>query len=205
MGFLWFGKKRDDDRVEKLSDNIKSSFDAVKDDFKKAADWISHLHSKDNEQSKKISDFDGRLSSIENEINEIKTFISFFSTRMSKQVFKHEQTVVDKQTVVEGVQTPVQTAIQTAFLGNLSVMERAIVWIFLNTDMKLGYEDVAAILNKDKSTIRGQLNSIKNKSDILEEVMEKNGKKRYFIPEKVREMFLSKIRAEKKRKVKSES
>ena len=197
MGFLWFGKKRDDDRVEKLSENIKSSFDAVKDDFKKAADWISHLNSKDNEQSKKISEFDGRLSSIENEISEIKTFISFFSTRMSKQVFKHEQTAVDKQTAVEGV----QTAVQTAILGNLSVMERAIVWVLLNTDMKMSCEDIAALLNKDRSTIRGQLNAIKNKSDILAETIEKNGKKRYHVPESAKEILLSKIRAEKKQKV----
>jgi predicted transcriptional regulator len=84
-------------------------------------------------------------------------------------------------------------------------MERAIVWVLLNTDEKLSCEDISVLTNKDKSTIRGQLNSIKNKSEILEEAMEKNGKKRYFIPEKMKELLLSKIKAEKKRRSESES
>jgi predicted transcriptional regulator len=119
---------------------------------------------------------------------------------MSKQLFKQEQTPVGKQTAVEGVQTRVQTAVQTAILGNLSVMERAIVWVLLNTDMKMSCEDIAALLNKDRSTIRGQLNAIKNKSDILAETIEKNGKKRYHVPESAKEMLLSKIKAERKQK-----
>jgi len=204
MGFLWFGKKRDDP-VETLGENIKSSFDAVKQDFKKVSDWITHLSSKDDEHSEKVSNLNTRLNSLESEIEEIKMFMSFFSNRMSRQLFKQGQTAVDKQTAVEGVQTPVQTGVQTAILGNLSVMERAIVWVLLNTDMKLSYEDIAAILNKDRSTVRGQLNAIKNKSDVIEEVMEKNGKKRYYVHEKMKEMLLSKIKAEKKKKVKSES
>jgi len=202
MGFLWFGKKRDD-AVEKLNENVKSSFDAVKLDLKKVAEWISHFNSKTDDHSEKISGTNERLSSIENDLNEIKIFISFFSTRMSRGVFKQGQTPVGKQTPVEGVQTPVQTGVQTAFLGNLSVMERAIVWVLLNTDEKLSCEDISVLTNKENSTIRGQLNSIKNKSEILEEAIEKNGKKRYFIPEKVKELLLSKIKTEKRRKVKS--
>ena len=58
-------------------------------------------------------------------------------------------------------------------------MERAIVWALLNADMRLSYEDLAALLGKDKSTIRGQINTIKQKnSNIIMEAREANGKKR---------------------------
>ena len=113
---------------------------------------------------------------------------------MFKQAFKQGQTAVYKQTAVQGVQTAVQTGVQTAFLGNLSVMERAIVWVLLNTDMKLSCEDIAAILNKERATIRGQLNSIKQKNEgLIDEISEKNGKKRFFVNSETKDVLLSKI------------
>jgi hypothetical protein len=59
--------------------------------------------------------------------------------------------------------------------------------------MKLGYDDLSAILGKEKSTIRGQINAIKAKSEgLIEESIEKNGKKRVFIPEEIKEKVLKK-------------
>jgi hypothetical protein len=202
MFFGLFGEKED---ISGLKDEIKQAFKAVKEDIKNAADWVTHLNNRDKQHEESIDEINGRLSSIENNLEEIKTFISFFDSRVSKQLFKQRQTGVYKQTAVQGVQTPVQTgvygvqtAIQSAFLGNLSVMERAIVWVLLNAqdNMKLSYEDIATILGKDKATIRGQINSIKQKSEgMIEEAMEPNGKKRYFISENMREMLFNKIKA----------
>lgn len=176
----------------------------MKNDLNKAGEWISHLHEKNKHHETKFEGMEARLSTIESDIEEMKNFMNFFSSRMnkgfSKQLFKQEQTPVYKQTAVQGVQTPVQTVVQTAFLGNLSVMERAIVWVLANTEMKLSYEDIAAILNKEKATIRGQLNSIKQKSEnLIDEITEKNGKKRYFVGEKTKEMLLSNISENKVR------
>jgi len=68
----------------------------------------------------------------------------------------------------------------------------------LNSDLKLSYEDLAAMLGKRKSTIRGQVNSIRQKSEgLIEEIVGENNKKRVFIPEKNKEILL------KTRKVKS--
>lgn len=202
MLFGLFGKKEDN---SELKQGIKQSFDAVKQDIKKAADWITHLNTRDEQHENDISGINDRLSSIENDLSEIKTFISFFDSRVSKQLFKQRQTGVYKQTAVQGVQTAVQTgvygvqtAVQNAFLGNLSVMERAIVFVLLNADskMKLSYEDIAALLGKEKATIRGQINAIKQKSEgIIEEIIEPNGKKRYFISEDMKEMLLNKIKS----------
>ena len=195
---FWPFKKKDDSIYDDLKAEVKQAFGGVKGDINKAAEWISHLHTKTNHHETKFEVMESRLSTIENDLAEIKNFISFFSARMNKQTFKQlskqEQTPVYKQTAVGAVQTGVQTAVQTGFLGNLSVMERAIVWVMLNTDMKLSCEDIAAILNKERSTVRGQLNSIKQKSEgFIEEIAESNGKKRFFIDEKVRELLLSKV------------
>ena len=48
-------------------------------------------------------------------------------------------------------------------------------------------------MGKEKSTIRGQINTIKSKSEgLIEESIEKNGKKRVFIPEEIKEKMLKK-------------
>ena len=200
MGWWIFGQE--DDHSE-LKEEIKQSFGAVKQDFKKAADWIAHLNSRDKHHELSIDEMKERLSSVESEMEEMKQVISFFSMRINKQLFKQRQTVDYKQTAVLGVQTGVQTAVQMGFLSSLSTMERAIVWILLNTDMKLCCEDISAILNKERSTIRGQINAIKQKSEgMLEESVENNGKKRFFISEDVKDMLLSKMKVEKKLRVK---
>ena len=114
-------------------------------------------------------------------------------------VFKQSQTVFSKQTPSVDVLNTVQTGVQTVFLDHLSTTERAIVFVLLNSDMKLSYEDLAAMLGKRRATIRGQINSIKQKSEgLIEEIIGENNKKRVYIPEKVKETLL---KAQKPRKV----
>jgi len=196
MVWWLFGKKRDlDDLKKEVDDDIK----VLKDDIKKAAEWINHLHSKGKNHEFALGNINERISNLENDLLEMKTFMSFFGSRMSKQLSKQPQTLFDKQTAVEGVQTSVQTAVQTTFLGNLSSTERVVIWVLLNTDMKLSCEDIAALLHKDRSTVRGQLNSIKQKSEgLIKETTEKTGKKRFYIPEDVKEMFLRTIKTDSK-------
>jgi len=88
-------------------------------------------------------------------------------------------------------------------LDNLTATERAIIFILLNSDMRLSYEDVAAMMGKSKATIRGQMNTIKQKSEgLIEEQTSENGKKRVFIPEKTKEILLKtrKVRVKKGKK-----
>ena len=86
-----------------------------------------------------------------------------------------------------------QTAVQSPNLEQFSVTERAIIWVLLNTDMKLSYDDLAAMLGKERSTIRGQINTIKQKSEnLISEGIEKNGKKRLYISEEIKEKLLKK-------------
>ena len=186
--FWFFNRKKE---VEKFKQEVQDSFNHVRQDFNKVGQWIKHIDGKSANQDKEISDIKEHIFQIQSDLDEIKSFVSVFGQGAGKQV----QTGVDKQTGVGVVQTPVQTAVQTAFLDGLTVMERAIVWALLNSEMRLSYEDLAALLGKDKSTIRGQINTIKQKSEgLIEEFSESNGKKRLYIPEKMREIILKSVK-----------
>ena len=202
--FEWlFGNKKD---VKRIEEDTKKSFEAVKDDIDSVTRWIKHLNSQDDKQEDRFSDVEEHLSSLENEIEGIKNSLALVETGFSKQLFKQKQTAVGKQTAVQGVQEAVQTAVQTGgrdLFQGLSTMERALVYILLNSDMKLSYDDLAAMLGKSRATIRGQINTIRQKTDgLVEEQIEKNGKKRVFIPEEVRNIMLknSKVRVRNKQK-----
>jgi len=198
--FEWlFGKNE----VKRVEDDTKKGFELVKKDIQSVSGWIKHLDSEKNMHKKEIEELKDSLSSIKEEIEGLKNVISIMGDIKSRKVFKTSKQVFDKQTGVYAVQTGVQTGVQTPNLDQFSITERAILWVLLNTDMKLSYDDIAAMLGKERSTIRGQINSIKQKSDgLLEEVLEKNGKKRVYIPENLKEIILkkSKVRVKDSKK-----
>ncbi|MEX2016896.1 MAG: hypothetical protein WD876_00280 [Candidatus Pacearchaeota archaeon] len=190
--FWFFGKKKG---VEQLKEETKNSFEAVKKDISSVSGWIKHLDSEKDIQKRELEDIKEDLSSIKNEIEGVKNVLAMMNELKIGGVFKTPKRVFNKQTAVYAVQTGVQTAVQTPKLDQFSVTERAIIWILLNTDMKLSYDDLAAMLGKERSTIRGQINRIKQKSDsLIEEITEQNGKKRVFIPENIRENMLKKTK-----------
>lgn len=200
--FEWLFKKREkNDGVERIEKAVQTGFGSVKQDISNLSAWIKHLKGKDEEQTDEISDIYEELSSIRSELENVKNMIDILG---NKKLFKQRQTVFNKQTAVEAVQTPVQTAVQStffdSFLDNLSITERAIVWVLLNSDLKLSYDDLSAMLGKERATIRGQLNAIKQKSDgLIAEQIESNNKKRFFIPEKVKGILLKKVKVRVKR------
>jgi len=202
FGWLFKGKKE----VEGLKEDVKSSFEKVRDDIAGVGKWIKHLDNRHGGHDSRFSDVNSRLSSIENDLDELKNSISLMDLEVHKQLFKTPRRVFNKQTAVQGVQTPIQTAVQTGESINLSifsVMERAMIYLLLNTDMKLSYDDLSAMMGKSRATIRGQINSIKQKSEgLIEEIIEKNGKKRVFICEDLKEKMLkkAKVRVNKKNK-----
>jgi predicted transcriptional regulator len=196
-----FGLFRKKEGNEKLKEEIHKSFDAVKQDFYKVGQWISHFDNKHEIQTGEIQEMKKQIFVIQNEIDELKDFISLFGSKISKQ----QQTSVIKQHGVVDAQTTVQTAVQTSILDNLTLMERAIVWALVNSETKLSYEDISVLLGKDKSTIRGQINAIKQKSEgLILESRELNGKKRIYIPEEMKQIILknAKVRVKSNKKSK---
>ena len=77
------------------------------------------------------------------------------------------------------------------------------VYLSLSACRGLGiiHEDFPLPLHLIESSDRGQINAIKSKSEgMIEEATEKNGKKRYFVADEVKDMLLSNMKAEKKTK-----
>lgn len=194
-------------RVEEIREETKSGFDSVKKDILSISKWIKHLDSEKDTHKDEISSLKSLLSSLKGEIHELRETVNtnnlLYSNTTNKQMFKTNSHLSNKQTDVFDVQTGVQTGVQTPNLTNFSITERAIIAILINSDLKLSYEDIAAMLGKEKSTIRGQINTIRSKEDhIIHETIEKNGKKRVYIPEKIKEKLLkkAKVRANNKKK-----
>jgi hypothetical protein len=200
--FWFFGRKGE---IERLKEDTKKSFESVKKDITAVSGWIKHLDSEKTLQNKDLDDIKDSLSTLEKEVEGIKNVLSMMNELRIKRVFKTPKSVFNKQTGVYAVQTGVQTAVETPKLDQFSVTERAILWILLNTDMKLSYDDLASMLGKERSTIRGQLNRIKQKSEfIIEEITEQNGKKRVFIPENLKEIMLKKTKVRVRKPEKDE-
>ena len=191
--FGWlFGRKKE---VETLKEDTKRGFESVKKDITSISGWIKHLESEKNLQKKEIEEVRGILSSMNNDLEGLKNVISIMNELKPRGQIQTPKRVFTKQTGVYAVQTAVQTAVQSPNFDQFSVTERAIIWVLLNSDVKLSYDDLAAILGKERSTIRGHLNRIKQKGDgLIEEVIEQNGKKRVFIPENIKEKLLKKAK-----------
>ncbi|MAG25067.1 hypothetical protein CMI47_05750 [Candidatus Pacearchaeota archaeon] len=193
-------------RVKSLEESTKSGFDSVKKDMDVVGKWVKHLENKDKQVFKVINELKSELSTVTGELESLRGALNVeVETGKDKQVFK-KLPVLDKQTGVEDVGKAVQTAVQTGsfyeIMKGLSSNERLVLFTLMNSDMKLSYEDLAMLLGKERSTVRGQVNSVRQKSpDFIDEIVEKNGKKRVFVPSFVKEKLskYAKVRGKSKR------
>ncbi len=202
-----FGLFEHKKRIDKLKLEVQDSFNYVKKDFNKVGKWICHLDDKHRLHVNEISGIKNQLLDIQNDLIEIKDCISFFCPQLPVGLYKQSQTDGIKQTIAKPIQTSIQTPVQTCILNNFTVMERALIWALLNSEMKLSYEDLATLLGKDKSTIRGQINIIRQKNNgLIMEICEINGKKRVYIPNDIKSIIMKGIKVKiNKKKSKSEN
>lgn len=196
------------DRHKKLEQKTHEGFGSVKKDIDAVGKWIKYLDGRDKQVFDMLNELKFDLASIKEEIESLREGIDLIDEEeKNKQVFK-KMTFLDKQTAVDGVEIGVQTAVQTGnfyeILKGLSANERLLIFTLMNSEMKLSYEDLALLLGKERSTVRGQINSIKQKSEgLVMEITEKNGKKRVFVPLGVKEKLskYAKVRVDKPKKV----
>lgn len=199
---------RNKKRVEEIREETKNGFESVKKDILSVSEWIKHLDKEKDSHKNDINGLKKLLEGLKDEIMELREAVesnNLFNTNTPiKQPFKTDSHLFNKQTDVFSVQTGVQTGVQTPNLSIFSITERAILSVLLNSDMKLSYEDLAALLGKGKSTIRGQINTIKSKENsIIKEIIETNGKKRVYIPKEIKEKLLKKAKVRVKNNKKS--
>src|SRR3989338_7825776 len=200
--FGWFGSSN---KVKKLESETRKSFSEVRKDFEGVGKWVKHLNANDKQLFDLISELKRELASIEDEFNGLKEAVSLINLAVEhKQVFE-KTAVLDEQPAVYGVQTAVQTGNFHDILKGLSSNERLIVFTLMNTELKLSYEDIARLLGKERATIRGQINAIKQKNEgLIQELTEPNGKKRVFVSEEVRNKLekYAKVRVKENKKYK---
>jgi|TARA_Y100000310_G_scaffold260787_1_gene269878 hypothetical protein len=197
--FGFFTKKAEKKDVDQLKDAVQTGFNKVKQDMDSYSQWIKHLDKHNSDVNNEVLELKEELASAKDELDNIKNMLAIVGKGSFRQ---QSSTLFNKQTADVDVLNTVQSTVQTVFLDNLTTNERAIVFVLMNSDLKLSYEDLAAMLGKRKSTIRGQVNSIKQKSEgLIEEIIGENNKKRVFIPEQTRDLLLktNKVRNKGKR------
>ncbi len=187
-----FGWLFGEGKVSKLEDETKKSFGAVKKDIESMSQWIKHLDAQDKQLFDVLSTVKQDLSSIQDEIGGLKEAVGMMDFALVHKQASKKSGVGSGQTadsvVVNSVQTGVQTDSFYDIFRQLSANERLLVFTMMNSEMKLSYEDLALLLGKERSTVRGQINAIKQKSEgLIEELVEKNGKKRVFIPDQMKQ------------------
>jgi len=184
---FWFFRKKEGavhGKISELHTKIEDSFSSVKNDMENMGKWINHFHTKHKGHEDELDNMKSRLESVEKTLEGVWTAVqtAVQTGRVSKQ----------PQTDGRPKQLSVQENLEN--LKNMTAMERAVVWVLMNTDLKMSYDDLCAVLGKDKSTLRGQINNIKQKNEgLIQEYIEKNGKKRFYISEKVRNEMLVKV------------
>ena len=202
LGWI-FGKRR---RV--FEEETKKGFSAVKEDMDSVGRWIKHLDKKNKQVFDVVSALKKDLSTARDEISVLGESLDLLNEIIENKQLSKKMPVLNKQVGIEGVEKAVQTAVQTAnfydILKGLSGNEKLLFFTLMNSELKLSYEDLALLLGKEKSTIRGQLNSIKQKCErsLIEEIIEKNGKKRVYVPNEIKEKLAkyAKVRVKSKKK-----
>lgn len=202
--FNFFGKKVKKEEFDTHKNAVQTALNSAKEDILNVSKWVEHLNNNDEGIKGDVEDVYEELSSIKTDIEEIKNMVSLAINPKKyakhKALLKQQGVGVDEQTAVFNVQSAVQTAVQADFLDRLSISERALVMILLNSDLKLSYEDLGAMMGKDSTTVRGQINSIRQKcDDLIEEQIEKNNKKRLYIPDKIKATLLKRVKVRVKR------
>jgi regulator of replication initiation timing len=205
--FNWLFKKVQKDEFEQHKGAVQTALNTVKQDMTSLSKWIKHLDEQDSGIKEDVKSIGEEMNYIRQELEEIKKMMVEQPVSNFEMPLKQRQTPQHKQTAVFDIQTAVQTDVQAAFFNKLSLSEKALIMILVNSDMKLSYEDLAAMMAKDAATIRGQINGIKQKCEgLIEEQIEKNNKKRLYIPDKIKAILLkrAKVRGKREKELETE-
>lgn len=196
---LWFFKKKDytaHKKIEDVNKSLTNSFSNLKKDMKEVGGWITHFKNKHDNHDSKFEELCLRVANIEKDVEAMKNawtrVQTGVQTRVQKTDVRFKRMSVQANTLEK--------------LRNLTVMERGIIWVFLNSETKVKYEDLCLALGKNKSTLRGQINSIKLKSpELIKEEVENDGTKKFYIEESLKEEIVGgsgrvELKSEKKKK-----
>ena len=176
------------ERFESLHRHLGVSFSAIKKDMTEINRWLYAFQEQHKNHKKGYTEIERRVREIEAILPSLLRDLEAMQTVVQTAV-QNKQSYKQQQTNSRLGQTQDEPFMSQ--LRGLSITERAIVWVLLNTDLKYSYEDLKSALGKDESTLRGQINQIKKRCPhLIHEYAENSGKKRFFIDEKIKsELF----------------
>ncbi|MBL7101023.1 MAG: hypothetical protein ISS23_03660 [Nanoarchaeota archaeon] len=190
--FRFFKKRKKDEEIEEkffnLHNSLHNSFSNIRKDMGSIGKWVSHLKNNHDNHNKKVELLDQRVKNIEEALKDLTGVWTRVQTAVQTEGLSKQTQTDSRPNSCPSVSKQEKSSEKLTIverLKKLTLMERAIVWTLLNTDLKLSYDDISITLGKDQSTLRGQINNIKVKSEgLIEEHMDKDGKKRFYINEK---------------------
>lgn len=163
---FWFKKKANREDVEKSFRKVRSDFSDIKKENKALKE---ELNLKTSKKEVELMIKENTLSLEERLLN--KEEITKPIPRLNTSIKRLNTT---KQ--------PPKRLDEDLSIGDLTPKEQEILKVMLNhRDMALSYEDIGKELGKSPNTIKCQLNSIRNKTDIFNESTDKENKHRYKI------------------------
>jgi hypothetical protein len=98
MGFLFFGKKRKQgnnpvEHMNKIADNLKTSFVRVKADIKVVRDWLSFFKTQSEEHEQRFKNVESRIE----ELSEVVAYMADRDQNRPQQPQTHQQTTKEPQ------------------------------------------------------------------------------------------------------------
>src|SRR3989338_7405429 len=177
MGFLFFGKKRDDAELEEMHKRVSESFSRVKKDIDKIGGWISHLDHHKKTHDSRIEELERRILAVEHHLRGSATIerssVQSFNRVQSRsnQSFMNVQSLSDK----------------------ITPKEKNVILCLLESDFPLEYSMLAKKLGISVITTRRHINDIKKSGFNIEERMDVNTKRKvFFIKNEIKRAILGK-------------
>src|SRR3989338_189718 len=182
MGFLFFGKKRDDAELEEMHKRVSESFSRVKKDIDKIGGWISHLDHHKKTHDSRIEELERRIIAVEHHLRGSATIerssIQSFNRDQSRsnQSFMNVQSLSDK----------------------ITPKEKRVILCLLEAQMPLEYSEIAKKLEVSVITTRRHINDIKKSGFKIEEKMNTLTKRKvFYIDQRTKKALLAKSESSK--------
>ncbi|MFW6230654.1 MAG: hypothetical protein ACOC32_01375 [Nanoarchaeota archaeon] len=168
--------------------------------------WIQHLHDTSRKQEEALQNLENNISQAFDKYN--KYLVDLFRVVNDLSTTK-QQTTIDVQTrpetrldaqesashmqdynssmIFEDEKPPIEH-----YATILTRAEKNVLAELVNTSQKLSYKDIAMVSNLSANTVKNHVCHIKNKGFPIKELTDRNGIKRYFVPENIKKVLVTK-------------
>lgn len=221
--------------VDTIKNNVKDSFNNIKDDMKKHKTWIDYLYNSHTEINKLHDNLKAHHENHERIHNKDVDNINGWISHLHENQKKHEENIkklenslrnaftlynkylIDLYKIVHTLKDEKKEDVETLIdvdrrldtslpepkeekeegpllnmSKNLTRTQKAILAQLMNTEQKLSYKDIAMLMNISTSTVKNHICNMRNKGFPLVEYKDEGNIKRYYLPENMKKILVSK-------------